>query len=100
MKQLETKLEQTKSKEKTELVQVKQNHKKLEVQVREFKSKLQCQENLHLRKDKEIEQLKTQIEKRQASDEKYSIRDRQTFENHFGHKARPAEEKYVQFKLA
>ena len=47
--------------------------------------------------NKENTDLKTQIEKKQASDDKYSIRDRQTFENHFGHKARPAEEKYVQF---
>lgn len=42
VKQLETKLEQNKSKEKTELVQAIQKAKKLEVQVREFKTKLQC----------------------------------------------------------
>ena len=65
--------------------------------MREFKTKLQCQENLHQKKDKEIENLKTQIEKRMAAEEKYTVRDRQTFENHFGHKPRPAEEKYISF---
>ena len=30
-----------------------------------------------------------------AAEEKYTVRDRQTFENHFGHKPRPAEEKYI-----
>lgn len=36
-------------------------------------------------------------EKRRAADEAHTIRDRQTFENHFGHKARSSEEKYVIF---
>ena len=41
--------------------------------------------------------MKAADEKRRAADEAYTIRDRQTFENHFGHKARASEEKYVIF---
>ena len=41
--------------------------------------------------------MKSADEKRRAAEEAYTIRDRQTFENHFGHKARPSEEKYVIF---
>ena len=40
VKQLETKIEQNKTKEKTDLVQAMQKSKKLEVQVRDFKAKL------------------------------------------------------------
>ena len=49
------------------------------------------------KKEKELDLLKAADEKRRAADEAYTIRDRQTFENHFGHKARPSEEKYVIF---
>ena len=41
--------------------------------------------------------MKSADEKRKAAEDAYTIRDRQTFENHFGHKARPSEEKYVIF---
>lgn len=41
--------------------------------------------------------LKAADEKRQAAEVAYTIRDNQTFQNHFGHKARPSEEKYVIF---
>ena len=41
--------------------------------------------------------MKAVDEKKKAAEDTYTIRDRQTFENHFGHKARPSEEKYVIF---
>ena len=49
------------------------------------------------KKEKEVDMMKSADEKRRAAEEAYTIRDRQTFENHFGHKARPSEEKYVIF---
>ena len=54
-------------------------------------------ENTIQKKQQEIEQLKTKIEKRLAEDEKHLIRDRATFEKHFGNKPRATEEKYVSF---
>ena len=74
-----------------------QKIKKIEVSLRESKSKAQQAENLLSKKEKELDLLKAADEKRRAADEAYTIRDRQTFENHFGHKARPSEEKYVIF---
>jgi hypothetical protein len=74
-----------------------QKNKKLEVQVRELKAKVQQSENLLGKRDKEVELMRAADEKRRAADDAYTIRDRQTFENHFGHKARPSEEKYVIF---
>jgi len=37
------------------------------------------------------------LAKQQALDEKHAIRDKNTFEMHFGHKPRPTEQKYVNF---
>lgn len=74
-----------------------QKAKKLEAQVKELKGRVQVAENLVQIKTKEQEQLKTQLERKEALDAKHLIRDRQTFEQHFGSKPRPQEEKYVNF---
>ena len=65
--------------------------------MKELKSRVQVAENLVQKKTKEQEQLKTLLEKKEAIDAKHLIRDRQTFEQHFGNKPRPTEEKYVNF---
>jgi SMC interacting uncharacterized protein involved in chromosome segregation len=65
--------------------------------VKELKSRVQVAENLVQKKTKEQEQLKTLLEKKEAIDAKHLIRDRQTFEQHFGNKPRPQEDKYVNF---
>ncbi len=63
-----------------------------------MKSKLLVSENLVHQKQKEIETLKLKIEKKIAEDEKYLIRDRQTFERQFGRMPRQGEEKVNTFK--
>ena len=59
--------------------------------------KLAQVENVLAKRDKEIELMKSGEEKRKAAEERYIIRDRQTFENHFGYKPRAQEEKYITF---
>ena len=97
LRQAEAKFDKLKSTEKSEQVGNMQKTKKLEVQLRELKNRAQQAENLLSKKDKELELVRAADEKRRAADEAYTIRDRQTFENHFGHKVRPSEEKYVLF---
>lgn len=41
----------------------------------------------------EVEAIKAKLEKKIADDEKHAIRDRVTFEKHFGKQPRPSEEK-------
>lgn len=49
------------------------------------------------KREREVDLMKAADDKRRAAEAAYTIRDRQTFENNFGHKARPSEEKYVIF---
>ena len=97
VRKAEARNEAAKAADKTEMVTSLQKVKKLEVQVRELKAKAQQAENLLAKKDREVEMMRAADDKRKAAEDAYTIRDRQTFENHFGHKARPSEEKYVIF---
>ena len=97
VRKAENKIDHAKTNEKSDLVQSMQKIKKLEVQVRELKAKAQQAENMQQKKDQQLVLLKAADEKRQAAEVAYTIRDNQTFQNHFGHKARPSEEKYVIF---
>ena len=54
-------------------------------------------ENNFKRKEGEIEALKSKLELREAEDDRHTIRDRQAFESHFNYKARPQEQKYLNF---
>ena len=49
-----------------------------------MKIKLAVCENQIQKKQQEIEVLKQKLEKKLSEDEKYLIRDRSTFEKHFG----------------
>lgn len=86
-----------KSGEKKEIVEQTNKLKQIETALRQVKTKLQVCENVVQKKDFEIEHFKAKLEKIDAAEQKYAIRDRQTFEAHFGHKPRPTEEKYVNF---
>ena len=58
-----------------------------------MKAKQTVLENTIQKKDLEIEHIKQRLEKRIAEDEKWLIRDRATFEKHFGKQPRISEEK-------
>lgn len=90
-------MEKLKGAEKDIMVQSMQKMKRQETQIRDLKGRLLTSDNCLLKKDKEIEFMRKVEVQRAAAEEKYTIRDRQTFENHFGHKPRAQEEKYVIF---
>jgi len=46
------------------------------VQIRELKGKLSVNDNLIVKKNQEIEAVKTKLEKKEALDQKHLIRDR------------------------
>jgi len=56
----------------------------LNKQLKDMKSKVALTENLITKKNAEIEFLRGKLEKKLIEDEKWAIRDRATFERHFG----------------
>jgi hypothetical protein len=56
----------------------------LNKQIKDMKTKVTLTENLISKKNTEIELLRGKLEKKLIEDEKWVIRDRATFERHFG----------------
>lgn len=64
-----------------------------------MKNKMLVSENLVQRKQMEMEQIKSKLEKKIAEEEKFTVRDKNTFEKHFGRVSRPGEEKVGFYKV-
>ena len=58
--------------------------RKLEKQLKELRQKLAVVENTLTKKNQEAESLRAKIEKRHQEDERWIIRDKASFEKHFG----------------
>jgi hypothetical protein len=79
------------------LVEGNSHLKKVEKQLKDSKQKNKLCENQLLQKQTEIQQLKTKLETRLTQEQKFTIKNKQQFEKHFGRQPRAAEDKYVSF---
>ena len=68
-----------------------------EVKIKQLRAKCTHLEALILQKTNEVTDWKLKWERRDAQDDKYTIQNRQEFEQHFGVKTQPKDDKYVNF---
>eukprot|EP00347_Sterkiella_histriomuscorum_P008547 403344679 len=97
---LEQKVENSKHQDKKENLNSQKSQVTLEKKIKDMTNKILVCENTVQQKQLEIDMLRKKLEKRLSEDDKYQLRDRQTFEKFFGKQPRASEEKYVNFLRA